>query len=45
LPGSVPDKGERTITVSFIIAGFFGLALVVYLIAYSGAGEGGPMPC
>ena len=39
LPRSVPNKGERTITVSFIIAGFFGLALVVYLIAYSGAGE------
>src|SRR5262245_57248234 len=39
LPRSVSSRGEPTITVSFIIAGLFGLALVICLIAYSGAGE------
>jgi len=33
------QNGSSTITVSFIIAGLFGLALVIGLIAYSGAGE------
>jgi putative membrane protein len=32
-------KRSKVISVSFIIAGFFGLALAAYLIVHSGAGE------